>query len=515
MSPVYAALLRPLLAFLTAFSLLSTAGLYLYPLLLNCSYPNPTAPFRLLTLADPQIEGNTSIFSIRYAGSPIWLRELRRLRKTLDLWGNDFYLAHIYRTLHTTIPALTARFPFLPQGLTHPTHTVVLGDLIGSQWIDDDEFASRGRRYWQTVFPHTNRLPEDALDDAKRIPQSTYSAIHWPDTLINVAGNHDIGYSGDIRPDLIQRFERTYGPVNYAFTIPFPAVTVAAGDGSGANTTVTPTLRIVNLNSLNIDSPARDYEIQMQTYDFMNSLFGENKVWDGSVATILLTHVPLYKPAGVCVDGPMTEYYEEYYGGVLKEQNHLSRGASDMLLGELFGERHVGEEKVPREKEMGIILTGHDHEGCDVVHWFGDAEKKEEKEKEGGDAQAAKEWKAGKWADRKRGLVGERDLWIREVTVRSMMGEFGGNAGLTSAWFDNTTMSWRFEYSTCPVGIQHIWWAVHIVDIITLVGGIVYIGLTLFTSVLDDTSRKVVVPKVVVTEANGTANKSPAEKKTQ
>ncbi|KAF3923862.1 hypothetical protein ABW21_db0206867 [Orbilia brochopaga] len=513
MSPVYA-LLRPLLVFLTAFSLITTTGLYLYPLLFSCSYPNPNAPFRLLTLADPQIEGNTSLFAKRYASSPILLRELRRFRKTLDLWGNDFYLAHIYRTLHTVIPALTSRFSFLPQGLTHPTHTVVLGDLIGSQWIDDEEFASRGRRYWQRVFPDTRRLPEDALDDAKRITQAAYSSIHWPDTLINVAGNHDIGYSGDIRPDLIQRFESTYGPVNYAFTIPFPAVTTTttSSDGITTNTTVTPRLRIVNLNSLNIDSPARDYDTQIQTYDFMNSVFGEEQPWDGSVATILLTHVPLYKPEGVCVDGPMTEYYEAYYHGVLKEQNHLSRGASDMLLGELFGERRVGEEHVPRNKEMGIILTGHDHEGCDVVHWFGEAEKKEVKE---GEEQPAREWKAGKWTERKKGAVGERDLWIREITVRSMMGEFGGNAGLTSAWFDNQTMSWRFEYSICPVGIQHIWWAIHIVDFITVVGVIAYTYLTLFTDVLDGSKRTVKVPKVVITEANGSAAKSPAEKKIQ
>ncbi|KAJ6261677.1 LOW QUALITY PROTEIN: hypothetical protein Dda_2475 [Drechslerella dactyloides] len=511
MSAVYA-LLRPLLVLLTAISIISTASLYLYPLLLNCSYPNPAAPFRLLTLADPQIEGNTSIFSIRYAESPILLRELRRLRKTLDLWGNDFYLRHIYQTLHTTIPALTSRFSFLPQGLTHPTHTVVLGDLIGSQWIDDDEFASRGQRYWQTVFPDTNRLPENAVDESKRISPATYSTIHWPNTLINVAGNHDIGYSGDIRPDLIQRFESTYGPVNYAFTVPFPAVngTVPAPDGIGTTSvTVTPSLRIINLNSLNIDSPAREYSIQMETYNFMNSLFGDNDVWDGSVATVLLTHVPLYKPEGVCVDGPMNEYYEEYYGGVLKEQNHLSRGASDMLLGELFGERRVGEDHVPQGKEMGIILTGHDHEGCDIVHWLGEAEKKDgEKLKE------EKEWKAGKWGERKTGLVGERDIWVREVTVRSMMGEFGGNAGLTSAWFDTDTMSWRFEYSTCPVGTQHIWWTVHVVDLITVALGIAYAVLP-FTGVLGSSRRKVVVPKVIVTEANGGAKSPAVEKKTQ
>ena len=32
------------------------------------------------------------------------------------------------------------------------THEVVLGDLFGSQWIKDDEFASRVNRYKNIIF---------------------------------------------------------------------------------------------------------------------------------------------------------------------------------------------------------------------------------------------------------------------------------------------------------------------------------------------------------------------------
>ncbi|EPS35255.1 hypothetical protein H072_11579 [Dactylellina haptotyla CBS 200.50] len=501
--PSLLSLFSLLLAVLASVSVLSTTALYFYPLVLNCSYPNPSAPFRLLTLADPQLEGNTAIYSKRYASSPRWISQLRSFRKSLDLWGNDLYLAHIYRTLHTTIPNLTSRFSFLPQGLVHPTHVVVLGDLIGSQWINDEEFASRGTRFWNTVFPSAQRLPERALSERNRIPGVVVDKIPWPNTLINVVGNHDIGYSGDIRPDLIKRFEDTYGPVNYAFSIPFPSFEqeTAPDDGDdGAkkknkkNVTITPSLRMINLNSLNIDSPARDYDIQMQTYDFMNSLFGESGVWDGTVGTVLLTHVPLHKPEGVCVDPPMEKYYEEKYGSLLKEQNHISQGASEMLLGELFGVRRVGEEKVPRGKEMGIILTGHDHEGCDVVHWHADVEKTGED----GVKKVEKGWKSGKWGRKgEEGMVGKDDIWIREVTVRSMMGDFGGNAGLTTAEFDRETMSWKFQYSTCPVGTQHIWWTVHIVDFITLVFGVSYGLIVLIANRMDSAGEK--------SKANGAA----------
>ncbi|RVD87119.1 uncharacterized protein DFL_005362 [Arthrobotrys flagrans] len=500
--PSLYSILSPLLSILTVISILSTTGLYVYPLLLNCSYPNPNAPFRLLTLADPQLEGDTSIYSARYASSPPWIRSLRRFRKTLDLWGNDHYLAHIYRTLHTTVPVLTSLLPFLPQGLPPPTHVTVLGDLIGSQWISNTEFNSRGNRFWNTVFPTARRLPPRALTESGRIPKTIYPLIQWPDTLINVVGNHDIGYSGDIRPDLVKRFEETYGPVNYEFTVPFPGVNTSESiDGISKNITITPSLRIINLNSLNIDSPARDYNIQMQTYDFMNKVFSEDINWDGSVGTVLLTHVPLHKPAGVCVDPPMEKYYEPKYGSLLREQNHISKGASDMLLGELFGIRRVGEEKIGEGKEMGIILTGHDHEGCDTVHWFG---------KNGGDGkEGEKEWKSAKWGERK-GKVGKGEKWVREVTVRSMMGEFGGNAGLTSAWFDVETMSWRFEYSSCPVGVQHFWWTVHIVDFITMVLAIV-VGIM---AAVGADRRKSKVPRVVVTKANG-SSKGIKEKKVQ
>ncbi|KAK6340027.1 hypothetical protein TWF730_001804 [Orbilia blumenaviensis] len=510
--PSLYSILSPLLSFLTVVSILSTAGLYVYPLLLNCSYPNPNAPFRLLTLADPQLEGDTSIYSARYASSPAWIRELRRFRKTLDLWGNDYYLAHIYRTLHTTVPILTSLLPFLPQGLPSPTHVTVLGDLIGSQWISNTEFTSRGNRFWNIVFPTARRLPPRALTESGRIPRTIYPLIQWPDTLINVVGNHDIGYSGDIRPDLVNRFEETYGPVNYEFTIPFPAINVSksvnSGDGSvSQNITVNPSLRIINLNSLNIDSPARDPDIQMQTYNFMNKVFSEDLNWDGSVGTVLLTHVPLHKPEGVCVDGPMEKYYSEKYGSLLREQNHISKGASDMLLGELFGIRRVGEDKIPAGREMGIILDGHDHEGCDTVHWY----SKDNNKNNAGEAKDGEEkiWKSAKWGDKGK-KVGPSERWVREVTVRSMMGEFGGNAGLTSAWFDADAMSWRFEYSTCPVGVQHFWWTVHIVDFITMVLAVV---LAILSAVGAD-GRKAKVPKVVVTKANG-SSKTIKEKKLQ
>ena len=55
-----------------------------------------------------------------------------------------------------------------------------------------------------------------------------------------------------------------------------------------------------------------------------------------------------------------------------------------------------------------------------------------------------------------------------------MMGDFGGNAGLLSLWFDHEAWEWRFEYAECPLGTQHLWWFVHIVDFIVLLWVVAY-----------------------------------------
>jgi hypothetical protein len=53
-----------------------------------------------------------------------------------------------------------------------------------------------------------------------------------------------------------------------------------------------------------------------------------------------------------------------------------------------------------------------------------------------------------------------------------MMGSFYGNAGFLSGWFDQEVGEWKFEYSSCMLGVQHIWWAVHVFDLIVIALGL-------------------------------------------
>ena len=108
----------------------------------------------------------------------------------------------------------------------------------------------------------------------------------------------------------------------------------------------------------------------------------------------------------------------------------------------------------------GIIIDGHDHEGCDVYHHVSSTGSDE-----------PRKWNVSRWQDSET-LFKAPIPGIREVTVRSMMGDFGGNAGLLSAWFDYGAGEWRFAYSTCSVGAQQIWWAVHVMLLLTICLGI-------------------------------------------
>ncbi|KAF1352829.1 hypothetical protein EJ07DRAFT_168734 [Lizonia empirigonia] len=542
----------------------STTWLYLYPLFHGCAFPQPSlrsqAPFRLLALGDPQLEGDSSLpppsapvfpslqsvldelgtanlglllaagrgavkGALRDAG--VWLDGHR---KALDLWGNDWYLAHIVRSL---------------RWWTAPTHVSVLGDLLGSQWISDAEFDARARRYWRTVMRGLAKVPDEAMGvfvesdhydepaaaaDRQKTWGGTTEALGadhaWAERVINIAGNHDIGYAGDIDHARVDRFERAFGSLNWDvwFTLPSPHNTtpaVAAADP--------PALRLVILNSMNLDTPAWTGDLQADTYAFMNHIITTSRpVTDKTHATILLTHIPLHKEPGVCVDSPYFDYFEGGHG--VREQNMLSDHGSKIVLESIFGLNANRDAEGRGMGRRGVVINGHDHEGCDVVHYIrqpgvGNTCNADEiapqdaywpthmsNDTDGSildahpeDAMSGSQnettpsatpdppqehgWKARRFPALPYDVTPDNTCThipssphLREITLRSMMGDFSGYAGFLSAWFDTSLGEkgeWVIEFSTCGVGVQHWWWAVHIVHLVlvaVLLGGMVARG---------------------------------------
>ncbi|RMY60231.1 hypothetical protein D0863_11669 [Hortaea werneckii] len=492
--------LLTLFRFLLPPALIGTVYLYLYPLFQQCSFPpaqaaeaacyagdashagspSSPAPFRLLSLADPQLEGDTSLPEELRGGG--WLKGVKDgfwegvrkggrerafdgvrpaligllkddaprifagYRKKLDLWGNDLYLAHIYWLIHWW---------------TDPTHVVVLGDLLGSQWIDDEEFESRSQRFWQRVFKGAHRVPREVTDVNGRV-EILGADARWKDRLITVAGNHDIGYAGDIDTRRAERFEEEYGRLNWDVrfrmndTIP-PYGFYPPGLRSTELVQQPPELHVVVLNSMNLDLPSWDTILHQESVDFLSdTLHTRHRRPSENSATVLLTHIPLHKEEGVCVDAPFFSYFPASQGAGVKEQNHLSEDTSSHILNGIF----------ESSAQNSIILNGHDHEGCDTYHYRSSTEP-EVDAANGIDGQPAP-WRADRYHQSAARSDAKRPDGLREITVRSMMGDYGGNIGLLSAWWDEKAFKWRFEYDSCMLGVQHIWWAVHVLDLIVL-----------------------------------------------
>ncbi|TVY23922.1 Acetamidase [Lachnellula hyalina] len=519
----FVSVIRYALVLLVPLSLILSSYLYLYPVFHLCAFPAPeedantaytntlrqhlpfsthdatkVAPFRLLALGDPQLEGTSPLDDPEAAAFPnlakFWKdallldgtnhNPLQRLRyslhdlvdfylddipnilevyrKKLDHVGNDYYLGHIYRTMHWW---------------TDPSHITVLGDLVGSQWIEDDEFEKRGWRFWNRVFKGGERIydevasaPSEDFQDNRILGE--YPAA-WKQIILNVPGNHDIGYAGDISPERVERFDRVFGKPNYElrFHLPVNGTSIEGNStGNGEDEPApeekpVPELRIIIFNDMNLDTPASSKEMQDQSYGFLNDVITSSHDVDRqALFTIVLTHIPMHKEAGICVDGPFFDFYDGYFDNGVKEQNHLSQSASKGFLEGVFG--MSGDPGAPGSGfgRNGVILTGHDHEGCDTYHYINQSDPPE------------REWHAMKWKDAVDLGVDEQPgvPGLREITVRSMMGDFTGNAGLMSLWFDEEEWDWKFKFVNCEMGTQHIWWIVHIVDLITLGVGLVY-----------------------------------------
>lgn len=515
-------------------ALLASTWLYLYPIFHGCHFPvpersrvfNPTkpealksalkplpqqAPFRLLAFGDPQLEGDSSlpdpfapVFpSLRYvkqdltqadtwhsrrailrnAITDVFTTDIPRCfkgyRKRLDLWGNDLYLAHIVRSL---------------RWWTAPSHVAVLGDLLGSQWIADAEFVRRADRYWSTVFRGMEKVPGPTMDDNEEEGRRYGGTVEvlgtdkrWENRLINIAGNHDVGYAGDLTERRMERFEDAFGRANWEIVFTLNNTSTRADEDtreteeeSGNDLdTQPPALRLVILNSMNLDTPARSEALQAETYAFLNHIISTSRpVTDKTHATLLLTHIPLHKEAGICVDAPFFDFFAS--GSGVKEQNMLSAHASKMLLEGVFG--LSGDPRVEGQGfgRRGIIINGHDHAGCDVVHYISksDAPCPLDVMSDGSLGEKTPEWRAFP----SNTCRPDDDIpTIREITLRSMMGEFSGYAGFLSAWFEESLGEkgeWRLEFTTCGMGVQHWWWVVHVVDIIAVLLVIVTLVVT-------------------------------------
>lgn len=380
----------------------------------------------MLTFGDPQINGN-------------W-RSTKAIKR-LDNYGNDHYLGHIYRTMQNRLA---------------PSHVAVMGDQFLSQWILDSEFYNRTHRFVNRLFPRDLEYKATVEEtwskhedydwvrwlqaETKMLAEERFSLRNYNDVydwvypersvpnhdnplFVNLTGNHDIGYSGDATWQHMARFHHLFGQNNYVITY---------NRGTPAE------WRMVVLDSLTLDGPALQEEFREFTWGFLNSLNASNLDFHGS--TVLLTHIPMFKKAGLCADGPDHRWYENYArepykNGKLRSQNHLSYESTQKVLDVVF----------PNKEKPGLILTGHDHVGCSSYYSHVN----------------------GEWVGEKTPITSDRAP-IHEVVVRAMMGEYDGQTGIVTGVFNKSAGYWDFHFSYCSFVIQHWWWASKVAALVSL-----------------------------------------------
>lgn len=279
-----------------------------------------------------------------------------------------------------------------------PDYVVVMGDLFSYQGTTDEEFAERASRY-RWIFD---------------------SAISRGN-ILNITGNHDLGYGYEISRWHLDRFEKEFGASNFDFRIPLNEDLDSDGVSDSAFVTIinnlvldatkekelhdevwtyvrslTPT-RLGNLYGTaslsvfkrihyyitNLNIPFKSELTLLQIYTFSTFSLLE--------PFIMFSHVPLYKQTG-CVDKPNTQL--DTFGHVIR-QNHLSFTSTLHLL-----------DRVSPD----VILTGHDHHGCNYKH------------------------------QNSAGRV------VQEYTVRSMMGDFSGTGALLEIYHQDNRWTHTFKY---------------------------------------------------------------------
>ncbi|KAI4355342.1 hypothetical protein L6164_004123 [Bauhinia variegata] len=283
---------------------------YWVPSLFTCSWPhllrsppsNSTSQtnsegyqadyVKVAIIADPQLMDKTSL------GLP---------PKSLALEIAEFYTdINMRRSFFASI------LPFKPDVI------IFLGDYFdGGPYLSDEEWQESLRR-----FKHIFGLNE----------QGKYADMQ----VYYIPGNHDIGYSSlhSQRPEVIRRYEETFGIRNYRFSIgevDFIAVDAQTLDGH----------------------PQK--QLTSETW-----LFAKNVSIDGEVhPRVLLIHIPLYRR-------------DDTYCGPDRSSPSINQRVSRTAIhNEITYQNYVSEMSSKNLLDMTKpmhILSGHDHDQCTVTH---------------------------------------------------------------------------------------------------------------------------------------------------
>ncbi|KAK9923896.1 hypothetical protein M0R45_032294 [Rubus argutus] len=200
----------------------------------------------------------------------------------------------------------------------HPDVVLFLGDYFdGGPYLSDEEW-------------------KESLSRLKHIFSLSTQERHSNIPVYRLSGNHDIGYEflHSRRPQVIIRYEKEFGSRNYRFAVgkvEFVAIDAQAIDGNPQGYMASSARAFVNNVSLDVQAYPR----------------------------VLLTHIPLYRKDGTdCGPNRNSEIINQRIvrspdHQEIVYQNYITEESSNYLLDSV---RPV------------CILSGHDHDQCDVIH---------------------------------------------------------------------------------------------------------------------------------------------------
>ncbi|CAB52734.1 ER lipid phosphatase [Schizosaccharomyces pombe] len=226
--------------------------------------------------------------------------------------------------------------PQLVDDLTYDYPRPLIGIV---KWISDQFLRRHWRYLHKSLKPDITFIMGDLMDTGREFATEEFKKDYF--RMMNVLdpkftnkleiypGNHDIGFGNHAIVKDIQRFESLFGPTSRSIDVGNHTLVIVDG------------IRLSNNVNPQVYQPARDFLKSFET----------NK--DNSRPRILLSHVPLFRPA-INSCGELREKDDVIkYGLGYQYQN--------LLLPELS-------ESILKAVEPIAAFAGDDHDYCEVVH---------------------------------------------------------------------------------------------------------------------------------------------------
>ncbi|KAK4373898.1 hypothetical protein RND71_004575 [Anisodus tanguticus] len=304
--------LAALLSFIWALSLLYGEMFSFWVPFFSCSWP------RLPSSTTDGVDHQRDYVKIAVLTDPQLMdrTSLRLAPKSLALEAAQFYT-----DLYMRRAFLSSILP------SKPDIILFLGDYFdGGPFLSDEEWQESWSR-----FKH--------IFDLEMLEQTTNIKLYY------LAGNHDIGYAAfhSHMPEVIKRYEKAFGARNYQFTagkVDFIAIDAQTLDDSQQDI-------LSPGHPQNNETPA--------TWNFVKNVSKHPSL----NPRVLLTHISLYRP-DLTACGP-------YRSSSIINQR-INRAAFD---NEILYQNYItenGTNDLLDSIKPALILSGHDHDQCTVIH---------------------------------------------------------------------------------------------------------------------------------------------------